>query len=446
MSFRDHLLELIGAEYADLLSGAEDDPSAYERALLSFLDELRFDPAAGDSIVRYPAAIHGPGEAVAALRSLEHGSRWRIAEHGDTWSLEPEMTRSEWKARGLSVKRFLLDFFTRLNGFPSHTDVDLASYEPPETPLLSCIVVLTFNDGFCLNHLIPSILKNTRVDVEVVVVNAGITADRDALTREMKNLEVIDSEFLNPATAYNRGVAHARGEYIALFHDDCLLHDSSWFEKCLSALNDDCIAVSADCRPASPTFAVPKSVPMVMRKRDYLEIGGHHDALLASFEEIDFVLKILSAGKRAEQVDIGSTHFKGMSSYLLFGENPALAGSLFSYLVLPKVYISALANAVVCQVMETPYVALLHARGLRYVVSRYPGFFPDADDAADGAAAPPSPDLETTLSCLIEQFHRYSHHPFAARSNPIKRKVLASILARRDTELQRQGIDRGGAG
>jgi hypothetical protein len=436
VSFHDHLLELIGVEYADLLGGADSDPRVYERALLSFLDSLEFNPAADNLLVRYPSAIHQPAEALACLRSLEHGSRWRIDDHGDIWSLAGGSSGSSPGAGGAKLDRFLVDFFTRLNGFPSYTDVELDRYQPPASPTLSCIVVLAFNDGFCLNHLIPSILKNTAVDVEVVLVNAGITADVASLRGQMPNLEVIDSDFLNPSTAYNRGVLHSRGEYIALFHDDCLLHDSSWFEKCLSSLDDSCIAVSPDCRPASPTFEVPKSVPMVMRRRDYLDIGGHHEALFASFEEIDFVLKILSAGKSVAAVDIGCTHFKGMSSYLMFGENPAAASSLFSYLVLPEVYISALANAVVCRAMETPAVALLHGRGLQYVVSRYPEYFPGADRAADDSAVPPAPDLETTLSCLLEQFHRHSNHPLAARGNPIKRKILASVLARRDTRSQ----------
>ncbi len=433
MSFRDHLLELIGSEHADLLAGDDDDPSVYERALLSFLEDLQVNPSAEDFLVRYPKAIHSSAEAEKCLGSLEHGSLWKVVDHRDSWTLEPEVGPDQWEARGLIPDRFSIDFFTRLNGYPSYTDVDLAAYEPAASPLLSCIIVLTFNDGFCLNHLIPSILANTDVDVEIVLVNAGISADRASLARAMPKLKVVESQFLNPATAYNRGVKHARGEYIALFHDDCLLHDSSWFEKARSALSDSCIAVSPDCRPASPAFSVPKSVPMVMRRSDYLEIGGHHDALLASFEEIDFVLKILSAGKTAATVDIACTHFRGMASYLLFGKDPAQAASWFSYLALPEEYISALANAVVCWAMKSREVALLHARGLGYVVSRYPDFFPKAAKAMEGSEAPPSPDLETTLACLVEQFHRYSHHRLAARKNPIKRKILTSLLARRDT-------------
>ncbi len=435
MEYRDYLIELIGDENAHLLEGMDEDPSIVEPVLWKALEGLVFEPEQDPPVVRYPSRIHGPAAARECLDALENGTRWAIEEHGESWALVPAADGADDPAR----RRFLLDFFARLNGYPSHSHIDLAAYQPAKSPLLSCIVVLTLNDEFCRHRLLPSILANSAgVDLEIVVVHNGVGANLEALTKAMPNVQVVYAEFLSPSSAYNRGVQHARGEYVAIFHDDCLLHDEHWLETCLNKLHAPCTAVSADVRPAAANLQVPKSVPMVLRRSDYLALGGHDVGLFSSFEEIDFLLKILSAGKTVEPVDLACTHFRGMSSYLLFGTRPAFAKTLFAYLVLPYEYMRALANTVVNCVMVSRLGKMLHGSGLQVVVSRYPEYFPAPTKEAQAelearAVGNKESDREATLALQLEQFHQFSHLSAAARKNPLKRKMLAAMLARRDT-------------
>ncbi len=52
------------------------------------------------------------------------------------------------------------------------------------------------------------------------------------------------------AKGYNAGVRMAKGEYVAIFHDDCQINDPNWIEKCISMLNQEVWAVTPEIRPS----------------------------------------------------------------------------------------------------------------------------------------------------------------------------------------------------
>ncbi|HWY53247.1 MAG TPA: glycosyltransferase [Terriglobales bacterium] len=97
---------------------------------------------------------------------------------------------------------------------------------PPITPVVS-VIMPTWNGERFLRHAIDSILDQTFTDLELIVINDGSTDSTAHTLAEYKDerLVVLTNERnLGIAGATNRGLAVARGEYIALQdHDDISL-------------------------------------------------------------------------------------------------------------------------------------------------------------------------------------------------------------------------------
>ena len=86
--------------------------------------------------------------------------------------------------------------------------------------LISCIVPV-YNGARFLAQAIDSILAQTRVDLEIIVVEDGST-DRtpDVAKGYGDRVKYVRQENAGPAAARNRGVAEARGEFIAFLDAD----------------------------------------------------------------------------------------------------------------------------------------------------------------------------------------------------------------------------------
>lgn len=113
---------------------------------------------------------------------------------------------------------------------------------------------------------------------EIIVVDNG--PNQDFI---LEGVKVIRSEPYHIPKGYNAGVAEARGDYIALLHDDCLMNDPLWIEKSLGALNKDVIAVGPDLRQ-KPSYAYLKETPLVMEKRRFLELGDYDESHFIGYQ------------------------------------------------------------------------------------------------------------------------------------------------------------------
>lgn len=107
-----------------------------------------------------------------------------------------------------------------------------------ESPLVS-VVIPTYNGAHFLAQTIESVLAQTYPNLEVLVVDDGSTdATPKIATRYGPRVRYVHQANAGTAAARNRGVAEARGDYIALLdHDDLWLPHK--LERQMPAFADD---------------------------------------------------------------------------------------------------------------------------------------------------------------------------------------------------------------
>src|SRR5580704_3966859 len=114
------------------------------------------------------------------------------------------------------------------------------------SPLVS-VVIPTFNQPAHLAEVIRSLLSQTLQDREIVVVNDGSTDNTlESLAAFENKIRVVSQANSGIGAARNRGIAEARGKFVAL-----LDHDDYWMPEKLAAQvdflekNPSCIAATA---------------------------------------------------------------------------------------------------------------------------------------------------------------------------------------------------------
>lgn len=251
----------------------------------------------------------------------------------------------------------------KINYYPGNLS---HSYEPT-TPLVSCIILLTFNDLFVRNFLIPSIIANTNQPYEIIIVYNGVAADL-ALYEPFR---VIISEPGWVARGYNAGVEAARGKYIAIFHDDCIVCDPGWDRAMIRSLSDGNYATSTEA-VYNPTFHFTflKGTPLMMLKEDYENAGGHDESFFAGIEDMEFSFRILSRGLRINQTVIPYRHFNGMSTVILLSGRPHDMRKGFGYGLIPVPVIEKWKIKCMNAHVKQEMIRAVHTENLRYFTNK----------------------------------------------------------------------------
>lgn len=279
------------------------------------------------------------------------------------------------RAEPAAASDVLRRVFGRLNGLPTFGEVDLAAFRSAARPLVTCVILVTANEDFVREHVLPSIIENSHAhDIEIIVVYNGEGAD----LAPFSGLEVVRTEFGCVSKGYNEGVRRARGEYVATFHDDCMITDPRWIERAIEAIDDTCVAVSPEI-VESPLegggrLRVAKNVPLVMRKRAILDVGGYDEAYYAGHEDLDFSYAILSAGQTFAEVDLGHRHFSGMSTIILLGGRPRLFRALFAHHIVPVRLLPALRDGALERAGRDPWTERLLGAGLLRFVEKFSSY------------------------------------------------------------------------
>jgi hypothetical protein len=145
-------------------------------------------------------------------------------------------------------------------------------------------------------------------------------------------VRALRSEWGVVSASYNAGAAAARGEYLAFFHDDCVLEDPRWIEKCLQRLERGAHAVAGEYRNIAevggvpvPPLPVAKCVPLFLRRADFEQAGGYDERHYIGYEDLDFTLSLAAHGRKLVATDLQLVHFHGMSSTLKYNPVPGLA-------------------------------------------------------------------------------------------------------------------------
>jgi glycosyltransferase involved in cell wall biosynthesis len=247
------------------------------------------------------------------------------------------------------------NLFARINGYPEFPEGVLRDFRNAAAPLVSCILLLPFNELFARNVILPSIIQNSAAyPIEIIIVFAGFGVNR----APFEHLRLMDSELTCISKGYNAGVRHARGEYVALFHDDCYVDDPEWISKAIAALRDDVIAVTPEFDQWQQV-PVGKAVPLIMRRRDFLQVGGYDEYYYAGVEDMDLTTTITASGMRQAQVDIRYRHLRGMGTSLIVHERPHQLKLLFGYQVLPANVIAQVHRDMMQRLLTNGFIRML---------------------------------------------------------------------------------------
>lgn len=283
--------------------------------------------------------------------------------------------------------------FARLNGYPELPLDSLRELGSSPAPRISCIVLMPFNDLFVRNVLLPSILHHSRGhEIEILLVYAGFGVDR----RPFERFTAIESELACISKGYNAGVRQARGEYVALFHDDCYLDDPDWIGKALRALTGDVVCVVPEC-DSWYGAQVGKAVPLVMRRDDHLRLGGYDEYYYVGVEDMDLSTAIQAAGLRQERVDIGYRHLRGMGSTLVVHEDPHQLKHAFGYQVLSPAAIRGVHLESMRRLLEHDFIRLLEAQYHLHFLDKFEGWL-------DGRTTVPT--------AALRDLYERKRHPF----------------------------------
>lgn len=185
------------------------------------------------------------------------------------------------------------------------------------SPLVSCIVPV-FNSEQFLGQALDSILAQTYAPLEVIAVDDGSTdGTRGVVAGFGPRVTYIYQENAGPAAARNRGVATARGEFVAFLDADDLWH-REYLERqmvrfdarpeldiCTAQIKNFCEAGVVDEDGCSPELMAPRpgtSQANVVR-RNLFDRVGRFDETLAFQDWMEWYVRALDAGAVSEAID-----------------------------------------------------------------------------------------------------------------------------------------------
>jgi hypothetical protein len=232
----------------------------------------------------------------------------------------------EIKTNKNNLNSAIIDFFSIINNYPNYYDFKYNDFSNSKKPVISCIILLTMNDLFVKNQLIPSIIKNSIGEkIEIIIVDNS----EENRVNKFKNFKYIKSNAYHISKALNKGAKYSKGEYLAFFQDDVILDDSQWIKKSLKKLNDTTYAVSTKI-----DNIVARNELLIIKKKIFEEINGYDENIFTGQEEIDLSFNIFSRGKKIEKINTKTQHLGAISTILLTSSKSKEINELVSYNIL----------------------------------------------------------------------------------------------------------------
>jgi glycosyl transferase family 2 len=277
----------------------------------------------------HPPAMYGADALRSELSACGDAIDWDL-DAGDDGrrTLRVEFARTD------DLDADIAKLFATINRYPAYDPAQCRGFRNSRKPLVSCIILLTANDLFARRISIPSIVSSSAAfPIEIIVVYNGVGCD----PARFEEFSVTRSSFGWVSRGYNKGVSKARGELVAIFHDDCIMQDPAWIEKSLRLLDSGAEAVSPEIRtlPGSG-LEIARNVPLVMYRKAFKKAGGYDERYFAGMEDVDFTYKLLSSGKRIARLEVEFHHFDGMSTTILASPHGDRLRELYGLNVLPK--------------------------------------------------------------------------------------------------------------
>lgn len=273
----------------------------------------------------------------------------------------------------------LCKLFSCVNGFPYFEDELLSSFRETKNPQVTCVVLVGFNDLFVRQQLLPSIIANSKdYEIEIVIINAGYEYN----IKLPKAFPIHNSDFGWISRAYNLGGKLAKGDFIAFFHDDCVLNDPKWLDKSASAINGGLTAVTGALKMKEYTvlglqgakFQIAKATPLVIERDVFHNFAYFDENYYIGFEDLDFTYNLLSKGLSIGQVDIDIIHLGGASTAIGLSNCPEVLSFLIANNMLPleSIYSCLIDSWESCRnIAQLRHMDLLH---MNYFFKKFKAF------------------------------------------------------------------------
>lgn len=217
----------------------------------------------------------------------------------------------------------LIDFFSRWFSRSSPYPVRQKETEPwpPDHPLVS-VIIPCYNHGGYLAEAVDSVLAQTWMDLEIIVVNDG-SNDPDTL-EALSHFERPKTRMIHhqrnqglPA-ARNTGIREARGKYICCLDADDKLHPT-YLEKALLAMeanagidfvwswtqvfgDEDRVWYAPQFDPGELIHYNQLNPPGVFRRCTWEEVGGYRESMRQGYEDWEFWIRLVYHGYRGYRI------------------------------------------------------------------------------------------------------------------------------------------------
>jgi glycosyltransferase involved in cell wall biosynthesis len=197
-----------------------------------------------------------------------------------------------------------------------------------EAAPLVTIVIPCHNYGRFLSEAVESALAQTYPEVEIVVIDDGSIDDSlEVARRYADRVRVLSQENAGMERTCNRGVEEASGEYVVILSADDRIEPAyvEQLHAALAATPDASYAYSsarlfgsedrlARSRPFS-AFLLARGPNYVngsalVRRSDYLEVGGYSELGEIAYEDWDLWLKLAGRGRRGTYVARPLLHWR----------------------------------------------------------------------------------------------------------------------------------------
>jgi glycosyltransferase involved in cell wall biosynthesis len=179
------------------------------------------------------------------------------------------------------------------------------------------VIIPCYNQGAFLDEAVNSVLSQTFLDFEIIVVNDGSTDD--ATNRLLANYNKLQTRVLHIpnqglSEARNTGIREARGKYILpLDADDRIAPD--YLAQAVEILDVQsdvgivyCLAETFGARSGlwlSPEYSLSRMLlgnlifcSALFRRNDWELVGGYRSNMAVGYEDWDFWLSIVELGRK----------------------------------------------------------------------------------------------------------------------------------------------------
>jgi len=188
---------------------------------------------------------------------------------------------------------------------------------------LVSIVIPCFNHGIYLKEAIESVFNSTYKLVEVIIVDDGSTDQTAEVALEIMgihpNVFYIYQDNQGPASARNRGIRAAEGEFVLPLDADDKISDQ-YIEKALEAIRNDPKIKVVYCEAeyfglksgiwnlkkfSLKKLAIDNMIfcSAMFRKKDWEDVGGYSRELVGGWEDWEFWISLLKDGGKVHKLD-----------------------------------------------------------------------------------------------------------------------------------------------